>query len=64
VADEKPEQYTIWHGFTTFRKNGTPIMGTLGASAKPVVIMESETFQRLVREHPSLATVVFRMMEI
>jgi hypothetical protein len=61
---EVQEAYTIWTGFTTFRKNGSPIMGTLGSSAKQVVVMEADTFRRICREHPTLGTALFRVGEL
>ena len=57
----KREPYTIWAMPTTFRKSGSPIMGTIGASVRHVVVMEAETFKRLVAENPNLATAEFRV---
>jgi hypothetical protein len=36
-------------------------MGSFGATVRNVVIMDAETFKRLVAEHPSLATAEFRV---
>jgi hypothetical protein len=54
------EPYTIWSVETTFRKDGTPVMGTMGASWKSVIVMDAETFKRLCKE-PGLAHVQWRV---
>jgi hypothetical protein len=60
----KHEAYTIWATLAPFRKNGTPVIGNMGSTVKDVVVMESETFRRLVREHPSLATAEFSVCDL
>ena len=57
------ETYCIWPETMPFRKNGTPVVGTMGSGFRSVVIMEAETFKRLMREHPSLATAQFEVAE-
>jgi hypothetical protein len=53
--------YTIWALPAAFKKSGFPSMGSFGATVRNVVIMDAETFKRLVAEHPSLATAEFRV---
>jgi hypothetical protein len=55
------EPFTIWALDAPFDKYGVPRMGNVGQSIRLVVVMESETFKRLLREHPSLATEQFRL---
>lgn len=55
------EPYTVWSMFAPFRKDGAPVMGSFGQSVRSVVVMEAETFRRLIREHPELQTAVFRV---
>lgn len=37
----------VWVAATTFRKDGTPILGSLGASADDVAVMTLDDFKRL-----------------
>ncbi|HET8777959.1 MAG TPA: hypothetical protein VFN76_09900 [Candidatus Limnocylindria bacterium] len=53
--------YTMWSMAAPFRKNGTPVVGTMGSSIRSVVIMEAETFKRLVAENHDLETAEFRV---
>jgi hypothetical protein len=61
---EAPESYTIWMVTAPFNKHGVPLMGRSGASARRVVVMDGDTFKRLIAEHPSLATAQFRTGEL
>lgn len=54
-------EYTLWSMVCPFRKNGTPVLGTMGSTLRNVIVMESETFKKLVADHPSLATAQFRV---
>jgi hypothetical protein len=51
--------YRIWTLDAPFDKAGTPRMGSFGVRTGRVVVFESETFKRMVSEHPSLATAEF-----
>lgn len=53
--------YTIWATYTTFRKSGFPVMGTMGSYTDAVVVMRAETFKRLVAENPCLAAALFNV---
>jgi hypothetical protein len=55
---------TIWMGTTAFRKEGTPVLGNMGRTARRVVIIDAPTWNRLMREHPTLATAHFRVGEL
>lgn len=50
------EPYTIWTATVPFRRDGTPVVGNMGSSARRCVILDIETFQRMLREHPTLAS--------
>lgn len=56
-----PNPYTIWTLDAPFDKYGVPRMGNVGQSIRHVVVIEAKTFQRLLREHPSLNTAQFRV---
>lgn len=58
---ETKEPYTIWVDVCAFRKDGTPITGNIGSSVRRVVIIESETWNRLVADVPRLGTTNFRV---
>ena len=51
--------YRFWIETMPFRKNGTPVVGTMGGQIRTVIVMEAETFQRMIREHPSLQAASF-----
>lgn len=51
--------YTLWAGTTTFRKDGTPVLGTMGRTAQRVVIMPVDEFTRMIGEHPTLRDAQF-----
>lgn len=59
ARQEKP--YRIWALHCLFRKNGTPVLGTFGASEAAVVIMTMETWNRLCRDVPQLQTTQFEV---
>ena len=62
---EIPERapYRLWPADMPFRRDGTPVVGNMGSSVRSVVIMETETFQRLVAENPGLATAQFEVAQ-
>ena len=60
---ETPKPYRIWPEHMPFRRNGTPVVGNMGSGYRAVVIMERETFKRLIDEHPSLATAQFEVAQ-
>jgi len=51
--------YKIWSLPTPFDKHGAPVMGTVGATVRHVVVFETAEFKRLLNDHPSLATAQF-----
>lgn len=61
MSDEQKKPYRVWSIEAPFRSDGSPVVGTFGKSIRPVVIMESDTFKRLVKEHSSLATAHFEV---
>lgn len=44
----------MWIMECPFRKNGTPVLGSMGRTIRRVVVMEAETFKALLDAHPSL----------
>lgn len=60
---EAPAPYRIWPESMPFRRNGTPVVGNMGSSVRRVVIMDAETFKRLVSETPALATARFEVAD-
>jgi hypothetical protein len=63
---EKLAPYRMWVATTTFRKDGMPVLGTMGSTHKRVVVIEVETFQRMLREHPTLKadTTIFELADL
>lgn len=62
---EANEPYTAWAATTAFRKDGAPVLGTMGSSVRRVIVMEVETFKRMLREHPEFAAATqFRIGEM
>lgn len=59
-----PPPYPIWNLEAPFTKTGFPVVGSFGRTIRPVIIMEVETFQRLVKEHPSPETAQFKVGEL
>ena len=55
---------TIYVGTTTFRKDGSPVMGSVGSRAGTVVVITHQTWKQMVLEHPTLATAKFRVGEL
>ena len=60
MSDEKPK-YRIWAMHCPFRKTGSPVVGNMGASIKPVVIFEMATWTRLCQDIPALQTTMFEV---
>jgi hypothetical protein len=44
-----------------FRKSGSPVLGTMGSSIQPVVVMTTETWTRLCADVPQLQTTMFEV---
>lgn len=61
---EGPIPYRVWQGVTTFRKNGTPVLGSVGASAARVIVMTADTFKRFMREHPDAADIKIELGDL
>jgi hypothetical protein len=60
-ADRTERPTRIWVTYCPFKKSGFPSIGTFGKSIAPVVSMRLETWQRLCREIPELATHQFEV---
>jgi hypothetical protein len=54
-------QPTIWAFHCPFRKEGSPVLGSFGATVRPVVILPMETWTRLCREIPALGAMQFNV---
>ena len=61
MTQTKDKPLTIWALHCPFRRDGSPVLGTMGSRIESVVVMELETWQRLCREIPELATRQFRV---
>ena len=55
------EAPTIWVLECPFRKDGSPVLGTFGATVRRVVVVEAEEWRRLCELHPALLTQSFRV---
>lgn len=55
------EPYTMWSFQWPFDKHGVPVRGNSGRTIRPVVIMEADTFKRMLSEHESLGAAQFRV---
>lgn len=53
--------FRMWVAECPFRKNGTPVLGNMGARAEPVVVMTTETWRRLCDAVPQLQTTMFEV---
>ncbi len=58
TAAERPR---IWALHCPFRKNGTPVLGSFGATERAVVILPMATWTRLCREIPALGAMQFEV---
>lgn len=54
-------QYRIWAMQCPFRKTGSPVLGTFGASIRGVVIFDVATWKRLCQDVPQLQTTMFEV---
>lgn len=61
--DAPPPPPRIWSMAMPFRKDGTPVVGTMGREIKSVVIMTRETWLKLCKEIPQLGTTKFEIGE-
>lgn len=57
----QPKPYRIWTLLCPFRKDGWPVLGTMGRSIEGVVIFKADEWKRLMQDHPSLATAQFEV---
>ena len=51
----------MWVLHCPFRKNGTPVLGTFGATEQPIVMMTLETWKKLCADVPQLQTTMFEV---
>lgn len=51
----------IWVQHCPFRKTGSPVLGTCGATIQPVVIMKLDTWTRLCQSIPELSATQFEV---
>jgi len=51
----------IWVLHCPFRKTGSPVVGSFGATIRGVVIIPVETWTALCRQHPALAATQFEV---
>lgn len=58
---EQIEKLRIWAFHCPFRKTGSPVLGSFGATIRPVVIVPMETWTKLCREIPELGARQFEV---
>lgn len=51
----------IWTVYCPFRKTGSPVIGSFGATIRPVIIIPVETWTTLCRDIPALAAKQFEV---
>lgn len=51
----------IWAMHCPFRKNGTPVLGSFGATERAVVIIPMTTWTKLCQEIPELGRMQFQV---
>jgi hypothetical protein len=51
----------IWVMHCPFRKTGSPVLGTFGATTKPIVMMTLDTWKKLCQDVPALQTTQFEV---
>jgi hypothetical protein len=51
----------MWAMHCPFRKTGSPVLGSFGASIEPVVIMKMSTWTQLCKDVPQLQTTQFEV---
>lgn len=59
MGDESPIR--IWALHCPFRKNDTPVLGSFGATIRPVVIIPMATWTALCKEIPALGQKQFQV---
>lgn len=61
TGTQEPEQpITIFAMWCPFRKDGVPVVGNFGA-VRPVVIIESSEWKRMLEKFPEMKTTEFRV---
>lgn len=55
------EPYTMWVAHCPFSKHGTPVLGTMGRTIEPVIVMTTAEWTRLCADVPQLQTTQFRV---
>jgi hypothetical protein len=60
-ATEPPKLPRIWAAHCPFRKSGSPVLGNVGATIRPVIVMEMDTWTRLCQDVPALQTMQFEV---
>ena len=59
MTDRDP--YVCWVLEMPFDKQGAPFSGLSGRSVRAVVVMEPETFKRMIEDNPSLRQCEFKI---
>ena len=62
LAGTLPEKLLrIWVMHCPFRKTGSPVLGSMGSTIQPVVVMTMETWKELCARVPALQTTQFKV---
>ena len=57
----EPTKPRIWVMHCPFRKTGSPVLGTFGATTQPVVIIPLATWEQLAKDIPALGATQFEV---
>jgi hypothetical protein len=58
---ESAAPVTIWVAECPFRRNGSPVLGTMGSTTDTVIVFRSAEWKRLCAAIPALATTAFNV---
>ena len=61
MPEQSPDQelakpLRIWAMHCPFRKTGSPVLGSMGTSVRPVIVMTMETWYALCQRFPEIQT--------
>jgi hypothetical protein len=61
MSREDAPLFRMWVAHCPFRRDGSPVLGTMGSRIEPVVVMTTETWKRLCEQVPALQTTEFQV---
>ncbi len=57
------DPYRVWQLYMPFTKEDFPVRGNFGSKILPVVVIETETFRRMINDHESLKDTKFELIQ-